>query len=120
MAKIVMEDIDEDLYKVLKVKAEALGISVSEAVQQAIALWLEVTNSVKDLNYAVLKTDPNAIKAYNEGKYVLVCEGKVIGAFESEEEAIEKAKGHTKCLLSSNKYPKLVIGEWGWTSVALG
>ncbi|QXJ31825.1 ribbon-helix-helix domain-containing protein [Saccharolobus shibatae] len=80
MARIVMENIDENLYKMLKVKAEALGISVSEAIQQAIALWPEVANSVKDLNYVVLKTDPNAIKAYNEGKYVLVCEGKFIGA----------------------------------------
>ena len=113
MVKVV---IDEQLYEELKAKAAILGISVSEAIQQAISLWLDVTG--RDYNYVVLKTNPEALKAYNEGKYVLACDGEYIGAFDSEKEAVEKGRGHKKCMIGSKKYEKSV-GDWGWSSIAL-
>jgi len=42
-------------------------------------MWLNVTNSVSDQNYAILKTNPDAEKAFNEGRYVLACDGKYVG-----------------------------------------
>lgn len=46
----------------LKAKAALMRISVSEA----ISLWLNATEGMNDYNYVVLKTDPRALKAYNE------------------------------------------------------
>jgi hypothetical protein len=116
--KVLIKNMDEQLYRMLKAKAALMGISVSEAIQQAISLWLNVTEGMNDYNYVVLKTDPRALKAYNEGKYVLACDGEFIGAFDSEKEAVERGKGHKKCMLGSKNYEQ-GVGEWGWSSIAL-
>jgi len=40
----------------LKAKAAILGSSVSEAIQQAISMWLNVTDSISDYNRVILST----------------------------------------------------------------
>ncbi|AWR98559.1 hypothetical protein [Metallosphaera hakonensis] len=117
--KVLIKNMDEQLYKMLKAKAAILGINVSEAIQQAISLWLNVADSVSDQNYAILKTTPEAIKAFNEGNYVLACDGKYVGFFEDEKKALEKAKEYNKCMISNKNYPRQEVGEWGWSSIAL-
>lgn len=117
-AKVLIKNMDEQLYRMLKAKAALMGISVSEAIQQAISLWLNLTEGIYDYNYIVLKTNPEALKAYKEGKYVLACDGEFIGAFDSEKEAIEMGKVHKKCMLGSKNYEQ-EVGEWGWSSIAL-
>ena len=117
--KVLIKNMDEQLYRMLKARAALLGISVSEAIQQAISLWLNFTEGIGDYNYVVLKTNPEAIKAHNEGKYVLACDGEYIGAFDSEKEAVEKGKGHKKCMIGSKNYNKQGIGDRGWSSIAL-
>jgi hypothetical protein len=77
--KVLLKNMDENLYRMLKAKAAILGISVSDAIGQAVSMWLNVTNSVSDQNYAILKTNPDAEKAFNEGRYVLACDGKYMG-----------------------------------------
>jgi len=65
----------------------------------------------EDINSIVLRTDKEAKKAYEEGKYVLVCDGKFVGAYDTEEEAIKHAKGYERCVIGSKKYPKVIEGE---------
>ena len=38
--KVLIKDVDEKLYRMLKAKASIEGISVSEAINEAIKLWL--------------------------------------------------------------------------------
>jgi len=117
--KVLIKNMDENIYRMLKAKAAMLGISVSDAIQQAISLWLNVTDSISDQNYAILKTNQEAVKAFNEGNYVLVCDGRYVGSFDDEKKALEKAKEYEKCMISNKNYPRQDIGEWGWTSIAL-
>jgi hypothetical protein len=101
----------------LKAKAAILGISVSEAIQQAISMWLNVTDSISVYNRVILSTHQAAVKAYNDGKYVHACDGKYIGSFSSEEEAVKEAKKYEKCVIDYKGYPRGHVGEWGWSSI---
>jgi len=65
----------------------------------------------EDANSVVMRSDKEAKKAYEEGKYVLVCDGKFVGAYDTEEEAIKHAKGYEHCTVGSKKYPKVIEGE---------
>ncbi|WP_222703220.1 ribbon-helix-helix protein, CopG family [Acidianus manzaensis] len=98
---VLIKNMDEELYKQLKAKAALMGITVSEAIQSAIRLWLNSLESIPNENYIVMKTDKNAIEAYERGKYVLVCDGKFIGSFDSEEEVINTAKSYNKCMIGN-------------------
>ncbi|BFH74071.1 hypothetical protein SJAV_20150 [Sulfurisphaera javensis] len=116
--EVLIKNMNEELYKELKAKSALLGITVSEAIQIAIRFWLSSLDSLVDENNIVLKTDKRAIESYEEGKYVLVCDGKFIGGFESEEEVIRIAKNYKKCTISSKNYPINPQGEWLWSSIA--
>jgi len=65
----------------------------------------------EDINSVVMRSDKEAKKAYEEGKYVLVCDGKFIGAYDTEEEAIKHAKGYEHCTIGNKNYPKVIEGE---------
>jgi hypothetical protein len=117
--KVLIKNMDEQLYRLLKTRAAILGISVCEAIQQAISIWLDVTDSLSDRNRVVLNTYPEAIKAYNDGKYILACDGEYIGSFDTEEEAIREAKKYGKCVIDYKGYPRSFVGEWGGSSIAL-
>lgn len=95
--------------------------SAEELLAQMIKIYSTTVN-IKDTytlqNNLVLKTDRRAIEEYEKGKYVLVCDGKYVGAFESEKEAMEHSKGFTRCTIAHKSYTKYT-GEWGWGSIAL-
>ena len=60
-------------------------------------MWLNVTDSISDYNRVILSTHRETVKAYNDGKYVLRCDGKFIGSFSSEE-VVKEAKKYEKCV----------------------
>ena len=86
--KVLIKDVDENLYRMLKAKASLEGISVSEAVNEAIKLWL----LNKDVDRVLVLMSKEFWNAVNVGKYALFCDGHVIGGFESEEDMIKEAK----------------------------
>lgn len=51
----------------------------------------------------MLKTSQEAVKAFDERKYVLVCDGRYVGSFDDEKKALEKAKDYEKCMISNLK-----------------
>jgi len=59
----------------------------------------------EDANSVVMRTDKEAAKVYEEGKYVLVCDGKFVGAFDTEE-AIKHSKGYERCRIGSKNIPR--------------
>ena len=102
--KVLIKDVDENLYRMLKAKASLEGISVSEAVNEAIKLWL----LNKDLDRVMVIKSKEFWNAVNDGKYALFCDGNFIGGFESEEDMIKEAKKYKKCFALSKKW---LIGE---------
>ena len=87
--EVLIKNIDERLYRALKAKASLKGISVGEAINDAIRLWLE--SESRHIN------DKRFWDAVYEGKYALFCDGQFVGAFESEDRMLEEAKKYTKC-----------------------
>jgi hypothetical protein len=91
--KVLIKNVDENLYRMLKAKATIEGISVSEAINEAIKLWL----LNKDLDRIKVIKNKEFWRAVDEGKYALFCDGNFIGGFNSEEEMLEEAKKYKKC-----------------------
>lgn len=75
------------------------------------------TEGIPSENRAVLRRDREAIEALDKGKFVLVCDGKFIGAFDTEDQAIEASRGYRICVIDSRSYSP-IRGEWGWGSIA--
>lgn len=77
--------------------------------------YKEYFSSMKYKNALVLSTDKRAIEAYEAGKYVLVCDGQYVGAFNSEKEVFEflKGKNYQQCIIDHKDIRKYVeeIGE---------
>ena len=86
---VLIKNIDERLYKALKAKTSLKGVSVGEAINDAIRLWLE--SESRHVN------DKRFWDAVYEGKYALFCDGQFVGAFESEDRMLEETKKYTKC-----------------------
>ncbi|BDC17695.1 hypothetical protein [Acidianus sp. HS-5] len=98
--KVTIKGVDERLYKMLKAKASIEGISVSEAINKAIKLWL--VN--KDLDRLMVIKSKEFWDAVNDGKYALFCDGNFIGGFDSEEGMIKEARKYKKCYALSKKW----------------
>ncbi|AWR94013.1 hypothetical protein [Acidianus brierleyi] len=102
--KVLIKDVDEKLYRMLKAKASIEGISVSEAINEAIKLWL----INKDLDRIMVIKSKDFWDAVNEGKYALFCDSNFIGGFKNEDEMIKEARKYNKCYALSKKW---LIGE---------
>ncbi|BCU67937.1 hypothetical protein HS7_13740 [Sulfolobales archaeon HS-7] len=108
--KVLVKDVDEKLYRMLKAKASIEGISVSEAINEAIKLWL----LNKDSDRIKVIKSKDFWDTVNEGKYALFCDGNFIGGYEDENEMIKEAREYTKCYALSKKW---LIGEGELTGV---
>lgn len=75
----------------------------------------EYYNSVSYKNALILRSDKRAIEAFEAGKYVLACNGEYVGAFDTEQEAIEyvRQNGYKECMISHKSIRKYLeeIGE---------
>ena len=88
---VLIKNIDERLYERLKAKASLEGISLDEAINEAIKLWIE-----KKSNH-ILLPDRQFWDAIYEGKYALYCNGKFIGAINTEKEMLNETRKYGKC-----------------------
>jgi len=88
---LVVKKIDERKLREFKAEAIRRGLTLSQAVEEAIELWLSNSALLSDLdvnNLAYIRFKKNL--AEYKGKYVVFALGSFIGAFESLE-AVAKA-----------------------------
>lgn len=94
---MVIKKIDEKKLREFKAEAVRRGLTLSEAISQAIDLWL---NKVRSEDNEVEKERELNNKVFEElkdslprDKYVVIAKGKLLGAYDSLNEVSKVLKG---------------------------
>lgn len=102
---VAIKNFDDELYRMVKVYASLEGRTISSIFEEAIRLWVgsrkdyEETRIWADLeeayekNMKVLKEAASSLK--DSKGFIVVCDGNLIGVFQTYEEAIKNSK--TRC-----------------------
>lgn len=93
---LVIKKIDERKLREFKAEAIRRGLTLSEAIEQAIDLWLNKVNDEDEeerrANNEVFQKMKDEILLKYQDKYVVIARGKFIGAFNSIQEVAETLK----------------------------
>jgi len=93
---LVARNIDKELYNLFKAEAIRRGLTVSEALEEAMRLWLIHKSSDIDLeaeqNFRVYERLKKKLLAKYRGKYVVIALGEFKGAFNTLEEVSQLLK----------------------------
>ena len=118
---LVIKKVNEELIREFKAEAIRGGLTFSEALEQAISLWLPhvklsgTIRSEEEENNRVYESIKKELERKYKGKYAVICHGRLSGIYES-------VKDITKALNSVSPKPKHAIvvkigekpgvGEW--------
>ena len=98
---IAIKNIDEELYRMFKAAAALRGVTLGEALNEAIRLWLETSSSpskyfkIKEeasRNRETYKRLEKSLLQKHYGKYVAIADGNLVGIYNTREEAVEAVK----------------------------
>jgi hypothetical protein len=91
---LVLKRIPEDKVRLLKAEAARRGLTPSEAVEEAIELWLRAHAVVEDSDAddAAWRRLRRRLEREARGKYVVIAEGRLQGVYETLEEAAAKLR----------------------------
>ncbi|MCY0860621.1 MAG: hypothetical protein OWQ54_09355 [Sulfolobaceae archaeon] len=93
---LVIKKIDERKLREFKAEAIRRGLTLSEAIEQAIDLWLNKVNDEDEeerrANNEVFQKMKDEILSKYQDKYIVIAKGKFIGAFNSIQEVAETLK----------------------------
>ncbi len=125
MKPTLIRALDPDLYRRFKAAAVLKGITLSQAFNEAMELWLKRSvesgfkSSGEFTGEFFMKVKDELDKKYR-GRYVLLKEDKVVAVVDSLKEAYEvlKDKGLRKCVIYKAG-EEIEEGEWGWSSIEL-
>jgi antitoxin component of RelBE/YafQ-DinJ toxin-antitoxin module len=97
---VVVKGVDEELYRRAKAKAALLGLKIPDAINEALKKWLEseeeLPNMEETANRRLLESEfPRLMEDY-EGKYVAVAKSRVLGVYDTIEEAFQAIKSIAK------------------------
>ncbi len=119
---LVLKNISEEKVRLLKSAAARLGITVSQAVEEAIELWLRAHGVVydelaDDLAWARLQGE---LARKHRGKYAVIAQGSLVGVYEDLESLKNtlrslKARGVKRAIVA-----KIGADEERWTGEWLG
>jgi hypothetical protein len=86
---LVIRGVDNKKLREFKSEAKRRGLSLSQALEEAIELWLEKVEA--DENNAVYEREKNRLKEYY-GKYAVFAYGRLLGVYETLEDVTETLK----------------------------
>jgi len=122
LPRLVLKRLSEEKIRLLKAEAARRGMSLSEAVEEAIELWARSPGGTVGDEAA----DDAAWEALRErlrrealGKYVVIAEGRLVGVYGSLEEAAEalrklRRRGVRRALLIRPGVDDERAGEAEW------
>jgi len=94
---ITVKNVDEEVYKRFKAVAALKGVTLGEALNEAMKLWIKVSLSSDkylqieveaEKNREVFRKMEKDLLSKFSGKFVAIAGGKLIGLFDNREEAI--------------------------------
>ncbi len=130
MSTVAIKKVDEQLYRKAKALASLKGKTVGEVVNEALGLWVEVTSrgtSIEDWikleeegkkDNEVYQRMAQKLIAEHPHEYVVIAEGRVIGAFKAARAAylaVKKANPTHAIVtrIEGKETPKFV--QLGWS-----
>jgi len=115
---LVLKKVGEDKVRALKAEAARRGISLSKAVEEAIELWLRLSNSqivessvVDDMVWEKAREE---LEEKFRGRYVVIFDGKIQGVFDSLEQVARflREKKPRRAIVVRPGVDGRVEGEW--------
>ncbi len=101
---VAIKNFDEELYRLVKAYASLEDRTIASIVEEALRRWMESRSDYEEVRMwtrlereyeenlrALVEAIGESPDEYERG-YALVCNGRVVGVFESYEEAIEKSR----------------------------
>lgn len=100
---VAIKNFDEELYRLAKTYAALEGRTIASIFEEALRDWLESRGSHEEAriwtklelayeeNMKALEEVIDSLSG-EEGKYLLICNGRVVGIFETYEEAARKSE----------------------------
>lgn len=119
---MVIKKVDEEKLKLFKAEAVKRGLLLHQALEEAITLWLNfnpaLIESDADVNNKVYEKIKHELEKKYYGRFVLIAEGRFIGAFEDVKKAIEalhRLGPHIKhAILTKIGFDEKYSGEYEW------
>ena len=119
---LVIKKLDPEKLRQFKAEAVRRGLLLHQALEEAITLWLNYSETCletdADANNRVYEAMKEELSKKYRGKFIIIAEGKLIGAYESLNEASEKLrslKPHVKhAILTKVGYDEEYSGEYEW------
>ena len=94
--RLVLKKLSEEKIRLLKAEAARRGLSLSEAVEEAIELWARSPLGVvgdEAADDATWEAVKERLRREARGKYVVIAGGRVVGVYDSLDEAAEALRG---------------------------
>jgi len=100
---VAFKNVDEELYRKFKAMVALKGLTLGEALNQALSLWIKASENIDVVEYLeIIKEAEANRRVYREledylirnhmNKYVAIARGKLLGIFDSREEALKAIK----------------------------
>ena len=100
---VVIKNVDEELYRKFKAMVVLKGLTLGEALNQALSLWSRASENIEVVEYLEIVKEAEAnrrvyreLEDYlirnHENKYVAIARGKLLGIFDSRKEALEAVR----------------------------
>jgi len=122
MKPAFIRSLDENLYRKFKSIAVLKGITLSEAFDEAMRLWIELhetdLKSREDYDNEYFISIKRELDEKYKGKYIVISEGRIIGVANNLREVykIIQEKGIRKCIVYKAGLER-EKGEWLWGSI---
>jgi hypothetical protein len=128
---IGIRGLSEELYRRVKAVASLRGIRVSDAFQEALKIWLSIRPEVlekfseieaeAELNRKALQEKYDELVRDYKGKYVAVARGRILGIYETLEEAAQavESAGAKQGIIEKIEPREKKEVELGWSLVEL-
>lgn len=91
---LVIKKIDEQKLREFKAEAIRRGLTLGQALEEAIDLWISVKDRIlveSDINNMVYNEIKNDLEKY-VGKYIVIVKGKFLGSFATLDEVAKVLK----------------------------
>ncbi len=123
MPRLVLKNVSEEKLRALKAEAARRGITLSQAVEEAIDLWLRssggiVTDEAGD-DMVWLENREKLLREHR-GRYAVIAEGRLIGVYETLEEVQGVLRGLRGRGVKRAIVVRIGVDEEGWVGEWLG
>ncbi len=104
---VAIKNFDDELYRLVKMYASLEGRTIASIFEEAIRMWIESRSNYDEVrlwvnleeayreNFKVFRENRSIIEKHRKG-YVVICDKRLIGVFNTYDEALKKSKNECR------------------------